>query len=235
VSERFAHTDAIASSKSVGASAERAPATVFLALFAAAFLVSLDRSIFAPLLPALASDLDQPVPLVALAVSAYTIPYGLFQLLYGPVADRVGKVNVIRWTFLCFSVGTALCAIVSTLAALYVLRAITGAAAASAVSLSLAYIGDAVPYERRQPIITNLMGATSLGNALSTAMGGIVGEFLSWRALFVLYGVVALLVTAALFRASNAAMKVSSETTGSTLPIDQFFALLRLRQARLLY
>jgi predicted MFS family arabinose efflux permease len=214
---------------------ERATPTVFLALFAAAFLVSLDRSIFAPLLPALASDLGQPVPLVALAVSAYTIPYGLFQLFYGPVADRVGKVNVIRWTFLCFSVGTGLSAIVSTLGSLYLLRAITGAAAASVVSLSLAFIGDVVPYERRQPTITNLMGATSLGNALSTAMGGIVGEFLSWRALFVLYGVVALVVAGALFRVSGAAATTSMKPAQSAPAIGQFVVLLRQRRAQLLY
>jgi predicted MFS family arabinose efflux permease len=224
VTDRVTRADARPASKPLSASAERADSAIFFALFAAAFLVSLDRSIFAPLLPALASDLGQPVPLVALAVSAYSIPYGLFQLFYGPVADRVGKVNVIRWTFLCFTFGTALCAIVSSLGALYVLRAITGAAAASAVSLSLAYIGDAVPYERRQPIITNLMGATSLGNALSTAMGGIVGEFLSWRALFVLYGIVALVVTGALFRASSARI-ASPKATGSTLPLDQFATL----------
>ena len=43
------------------------------------------------------------------------------------------------------------------------------------------------------------MGVTSLGTALSTAVGGIVGNFLSWRALFGAYGVLSLGVTAALF------------------------------------
>src|SRR5690349_15561478 len=84
---------------------ERAISTVLLTLSAAGFLTSLDRSIFAPLLPALAADLGQPIVMVALAVSAYTIPYGLFQLFYGPIGDRVGKVNVIRWASLVFSVG----------------------------------------------------------------------------------------------------------------------------------
>jgi predicted MFS family arabinose efflux permease len=228
-------TGQAASPGEVSARIERATSTVILTLSAAGFLTSLDRSIFTPLLPALAADLGQPIVMVALAVSAYTIPYGFFQLFYGPVGDRVGKVNVIRWAFLCFSVGTALCAIVSTVGSLYLLRAITGAAAASVISLALAFIGDVVPYERRQPAITNLMGATSLGNALSTALGGIVGEFLSWRALFVLYGLVALVVAGTLFRVSGAASKATVKPPTSANPIAQYLELLRLRKARLLF
>jgi predicted MFS family arabinose efflux permease len=228
-------TGQAASSGEVSARIERATSTVLLTLSAAGFLISLDRSIFAPLLPALATDLGQPIVVVALAVSAYSIPYGFFQLFYGPVGDRVGKVNVIRWAFLCFSVGTALCAIVSTVGSLYLLRAITGAAAASVISLALAFIGDVVPYERRQPAITNLMGATSLGNALSTALGGIVGEFLSWRALFVLCGLVALVVAGTLFRVSGAASKATVKPPTSTNPVAQYLELLSLRKARLLF
>jgi predicted MFS family arabinose efflux permease len=224
-----------ASSGDVSARVDRATSTVLLTLSAAGFLTSLDRSIFAPLLPALASDLGQPIVAVALAVSAYTIPYGFFQLFYGPVGDRVGKVKVVRWAFLCFSIGTALCAVVSTVGSLYLLRAITGAAAASVISLALAFIGDVVPYERRQPAITNLMGATSLGNALSTAMGGIVGQFLSWRALFVLYGIVALVVTGTLFRVSGDASKATIKPMSSAPPLTQYLQLLRLRKARLLF
>ena len=78
-------------------------------LAAAAFLVSLDRSIFAPLLPAIARDLQTTIGIAGLAVTAYVMPYGLFQLFYGPVADRAGKIAVVRWAVLVFAAGTALC------------------------------------------------------------------------------------------------------------------------------
>lgn len=48
------------------------------ALSGAAFLVSLDRAIFAPLLPALSHDLHSTVGITAQAVTAYVLPYGLF-------------------------------------------------------------------------------------------------------------------------------------------------------------
>ncbi len=204
-----------------------------LGLYVAAFLVSLDRSVFAPLIPALARDFRETVGAVGLAVSAYTLPYGLFQLGYGPLGDRAGKLTVIRWTFLIFAFGTGLCGLAMTLPMLDLLRAVTGACAAAIIPLALAYIGDVVPYERRQPTITNLMGATSSGNALSAAFGGVIGQFLSWRALFGLYGVCSLLVAIVLFRTSAAGQ--APKKTATVRADRQYGELLRLRKAQLLY
>ena len=71
---------------------------------AAAFLVTLDRAIMAPLLPAMAGDLKGTIAQAGMSVTAYVIPYGLFQLFYGPLADRAGKTAVIRWAVLAFLV-----------------------------------------------------------------------------------------------------------------------------------
>jgi predicted MFS family arabinose efflux permease len=209
------------------------------ALGAAAFLVSLDRSIFAPLLPAIARDLRTTIGVAGLAVTAYVIPYGLFQLFYGPIADRAGKIAVVRWAVLVFAAGTALCGLAPGILTLDILRAITGACAAAVIPLSLAYIGDVVPYGRRQGTVATLMGVTSLGTALSTAVGGIVGNFLSWRALFGAYGVLSLGVTAALFlvpstRAGGAPVRVDGTPVrlGSW---GRYLQVLRSGRARLLF
>src|SRR6185437_10300608 len=126
------------------------------------------------------------------------------------------------------------CGLAASLLMLDGLRAITGAAAAAIIPLALAFIGDVVPYERRQQVITNLMGATSSGNALSAAFGGIIGQFVSWRALFLLYGIGALLIAAMLFRVSGD----RGETAGPapTARADRRYGeVLRLRRARLLF
>ncbi len=210
------------------------------ALGAAAFLVSLDRSIFAPLLPAIAHDLQTTIGEAGLAVTAYVVPYGLFQLFYGPVADRAGKIAVVRWAVLVFAAGTALCGLAQGILVLDLLRALTGACAAAVIPLSLAYIGDVVPYGRRQGTVATLMGVTSLGTALSTAVGGIVGNFLSWRALFGFYGVCSLLVTLALFlvpgesRGRRGQASAPAVEGGST-SWERYRQVLRSGPARALY
>lgn len=170
---------------------------------------------------------------MGLAVSAYTIPYGLCQLGYGPAGDRSGKLTVIRWSFLIFAFGTGLCGLATTLLGLDALRVVTGAAAAATFPLTLAYIGDVVPYERRQQVVGNLNAASSLGTALSAASGGIIGQFLSWRALFGLYGVLALIITATMFR--NARQAAIATTAATLRPKGGWGELLRLRKAQVLF
>ncbi len=208
-----------------------AVATTLLAFGIASFLVALDRAIFSPLLPEMASDLDTSIGRAGLGVTAYVLPYGLFQLVFGPLGDRIGRVRVTRYCFAVFALGTGLGAFVPSLATLLILRAATGVCAAAVIPLALAYIGDAVPYASRQRAITNLMGATSTGNAMSTAVGGVIGSLVSWRAVFGLYGVIALAVAAVFFRLP--APKPVRES-GAASPF-QYRNLLALRRAQLVY
>ena len=203
-----------------------------VALTVAAFLVSLDRAIFAPLLPAIARDLQATIAAAGLAVTAYTVPYGVCQLFYGPVADRAGKIAVVRWAVVVFALSTGVCALAPNLPLLQLLRVLAGGAAAAVIPLSLAYIGDAVPYERRQQTIATLMGFTSLGAALSSAVGGLVGNFLSWRALFALSGTLGLFAAALLFRANGSEAPSAS---GSRFGVDRYGRVLALGKARTLY
>ena len=214
-----------------------------MALTVAAFLVSLDRAIFAPLLPAIARDLQATIAAVGLAVTAYTVPYGVCQLFYGPVADRAGKIAVVRWAVVVFALSTGVCALAPSLPVLQLLRVLAGGAAAAVIPLSLAYIGDAVPYDRRQQTIATLMGFTSLGAALSSAVGGLVGNFLSWRALFAFSGTLGLLAAALLFRAheGGSAAPVTGSPSGtagaprSRFGLDRYSRVLAIGKARTLY
>ncbi len=206
-------------------------ATTLFAFATASFLVALDRAIFSPLLPEMAADLDTTVGRAGLGVTAYVLPYGFFQLLFGPLGDRIGRVQVTRWCFLVFAVGTGLAAFAPSLGTLILLRAATGMCAAAVIPLALAYIGDVIPYESRQRAITNLMGATSTGNALSTAVGGILGSFVSWRAVFGLYGLIAIVVSAVFFRLPAPKPPIRDGSSSSM----NYRAVLAQRPARLVY
>jgi predicted MFS family arabinose efflux permease len=82
------------------------------------------------------------------------------------------------------------------------------------------------------------MGATSLGNALSTAVGGIVGQFLSWRALFGTYGVLSLGVALAMMRFARdpgTSNTVAAPRGGLAATFTRYGEVLRIDRARFLY
>jgi len=163
-------------------------------------MVTADGRVIAPLLPVLAADFHVSVGVAGLIVTAYAIPYGLFQIAYGPLGDRLGKLRVITANVGLFSLGTAACALASDISMLTVLRFVTGALAAAVIPLSLAYIGDTHAYEERQPAIGRFATGTVLGQLLSATLGGIFAQWLSWRDLFVVLGLASLGVFALLLR-----------------------------------
>jgi predicted MFS family arabinose efflux permease len=168
---------------------------LLLALGVSTFMVSLDARIVAPLLPSIAQELGCSVAVASHTVSFYLLPYGLCQLAYGPLADRFGKLRVACCAMLAFSLGTAACGAFGGLAALLTLRALTGAAAAALIPLTIAYIGDTVPYSKRQATLGLLMASTGAAQSFSTSVGGLMAEVMSWRSIFPALGGASALVT----------------------------------------
>lgn len=167
-------------------------------LVAAVFMVSVDARVVAPLLPTIADEFHASLATAGLLVTAYMLPYGFFQLAFGPLADRYGKIRVSAATMLLFSAGTALCGAFSSLELVILLRALTGAAAAAVFPLTLAYMGDTVPYERRQATIGMTMAGAGAAQAFSTSAGGLIATVVSWRTVFPIVGALSGVVSVAL-------------------------------------
>ncbi len=184
--------------------AAEAPAPVPITLLGAAgFIVTADVRVVNPLLHVIATEFGADVGSTGIIVTAYTLPYGLFQLVYGPLGDRLGKLRVMSFAMALFAVGTAACALAPSLSLLILLRFLTGVAAAALIPLSLGTIGDSFPYAQRQAAIGRFLGAIALGAILSTSMGGIVADVLTWRAIFLVFGLVSIGVWFALWHASR--------------------------------
>jgi predicted MFS family arabinose efflux permease len=204
-----------------------------LVLGAAAFMVIADARVIDPLLHIIADEFKASVGSAAVIVSAYTIPYGLFQLVYGLLGDRVGKLKVMTVAMGAFAVGTTMCAFVPNIALLTILRFLTGMAAAAVIPLSLAYIGDNFAYEKRQAAIGRYLSALVLGQILGGSLGGIFGEYVSWRDIFIVFGILSIGITAVMWRATRSVpdRRLSQGSIGfsSFLP---YYQLITQRTAR---
>ncbi|WP_407309654.1 MFS transporter [Desulfosporosinus sp. SB140] len=169
--------------------------TVLLILGLAGFIVMADNWVVSPILPAIAQNIGVPVTSAGLLITSYMIPFGLFQLVFGPLADRFGKRQILTLAIFLFTFAAALTSLGKGLADLSLYRALTGAFAASVMPVSLALIADLVPMSERQAAIGTFMGISFLGQGLSMAIGGSIAFFVSWRGVFIVYALLAAIVT----------------------------------------
>jgi YNFM family putative membrane transporter len=152
----------------------------------ASFTSSFDRLMIAPMLVVIAVDLGAPVQAVSQAAAAYLGSYGVAQICWAVVSDRLGRVRTMRTALLLAAVGGFASAVVPDVSWLVATRGITGACFAAAIPSALVYIGDTVPLDRRQGPLTDLMTSTALGIAVATVGAGVIADFTSWRLAFAL-------------------------------------------------
>ena len=205
---------------------------LILVLGLAGFVVMADSWVVSPILPAVAHSLKIGPVRAGLIITAYMLPFGLFQLLFGPLADRYGKRQVITFSMTFFTIGTGLCAFALGLFDLAFYRAITGVFAASVMPISYALIGDTVPMERRQQAIGTFLGIGFLGQGLSMALGGSIAYFVSWRGVFGVYAALSAISTALLLVVGR---KVPSSKNPHSSFVRPFVQLLRNRRSLAVY
>lgn len=137
-------------------------------------------------LPALADHFGIGLAAVAQVITVFAVAYGLLQLAYGPLGDRVGKWRVIATAVFASALTAAACALAPSYSLLLLARLLAGATCAAIIPLSMAWIGDAVPYARRQPVLARFLTGQILGMAGGQWAGGLAADLGTWQLPFVL-------------------------------------------------
>lgn len=182
------------------------------------------------MLPALATAFAVPTAEAAVVVSSFAIAYGVMQLVYGPLGDRHGKLRVI-------GIATAWCALAALAAALApslqwlaLARAAMGGGAAAIIPMAIAWMGDQVPFTRRQEVLARYSGATVTGIVLGMFAGGILTEAFGWRSAFALVAPCFALVSFMLLR--HARRQAAAPASRSLPYLRQVREILRVPWAR---
>jgi predicted MFS family arabinose efflux permease len=160
------------------------PRGALLALSVSAFGSGISMRVSDPLLPGLAKEFSLTLGHAALVITVFAIAYGFSQLVFGPLGDRFGKYRVIAWGTIACAVTTAICSLAPTFEWLLAARVMAGASAAAIIPLAMAWIGDVVSYERRQPVLAKFMIGQVLGISSGVLLGGYAADHLHWRVPF---------------------------------------------------
>lgn len=171
---------------------------LILLLMVAAFGSAAVVRVADPLLPALVEIFRTSTAKAAQTVTLCSLAYGVMQLVFGPLGDRFGKLELI--TLACFgcALGTLGSALSPSIEWLIAFRLFTGAAAAALVPLSMALIGDLVPFEQRFTILARYVSGAILGIVAGQFLSGLLADLLDWRAPFLFLTLIFILIGALL-------------------------------------
>jgi predicted MFS family arabinose efflux permease len=172
----------------------------FAPLYLGAFIAYGDRFLIGPLLVGIAADFGVSLGAAAAVATLYLLLYGVLQPVYGFLSDRWGRVRVMRGALGGVVVANAFAAFAPSLGALVVARGAAAAFVAALLPTSLVYVGDRVPFARRQQVIANVLAAGALGTVGATIGAGVLERYVSWRLVFAVPAVLALVDAIALGR-----------------------------------
>jgi YNFM family putative membrane transporter len=93
----------------------------------------------------------------------------------------------------------ALCGLAPSLPLLVAARLGSGLATGWIIPFALAFVGDVIPYERRQQVIGSFLSGQILGQLFGQAAGGVLGDLFGWRNVFFLLAGLLALATVGLY------------------------------------
>ena len=117
-----------------------------------------------------------------------------FASLWGPLADRIGRVRTLVLTILCYSLFTFLCALAQNIWQLAAFRFVAGAGIGGEWTLGGVFVAEEWPESRRAQGAAWMHTGYYVGIFLAALVNYTVGARWGWRAVFAVGGTPALLV-----------------------------------------
>lgn len=147
-------------------------------------MASLDTSIANASLPSMARAFSASFPAAQWIVLSYLLAITSLIVSLGWLGDMVGRRRLLQVGILLFTAASLACGVAPTLGLLIASRAVQGAGAAIMMALSVALAGDASPSVKRGAAMGLLGTMSALGTSLGPSLGGMLVEWLGWRAIF---------------------------------------------------
>jgi EmrB/QacA subfamily drug resistance transporter len=178
-------------------------------------MVVLDFSIVNVALPSIERELRMPSDALQWVVTGYAISFGGLLILGGRAADLFGRRRMFVAGLVAFSLASLAGGLAQDPVLLITARVVQGAGAAIVAPAALSLIITGFPEGPERTRAIGLYGAvSSVGFVAGQVLGGVLVQFISWRAVF-LVNVPVGLIAAALSPAILGAAKTSAAKTGA--------------------
>ncbi|EGY22025.1 hypothetical protein VD0002_g4085 [Verticillium dahliae] len=179
----------------------KARAIVLVATLAgASFMNTMSLQAVVIILPAIGSDLDIPEQRLQWIVSAYSLAFGCFLLLWGRIADIYGKRLIFVAGSAWAAVMTLANAFVPNEIAFNLFRGLHGLGAAANVPTAIGILGTTFPPGKAKNYAFSAYAAGApLGSVFGNLIAGFIAQYADWKWIFGVKAILAGMVAAAGF------------------------------------
>ena len=149
----------------------------------------ISTDLYAPSLPAISEEFGVSGTLVQQTISITLIGYAIGQIVFGLIADCVGRLRALYPGMALFVAASLLAMVAPNIETLMVARILQGFAVGACQVVARALLVDNIKGDRFYIAVVYLSLAWGLGPVIAPFIGGLVQHWVGWRANFLLYAV----------------------------------------------
>jgi AAHS family 4-hydroxybenzoate transporter-like MFS transporter len=158
------------------------------------FLDGFDTQAIGYVAPAIAKEWQLGKGALGPVFSAGLFGLMIGALVFGPLADRVGRKRIIIFSTVAFGIGAFATAFAQDITALLVIRFLTGLGLGGAMPNAIALTAEYNPHRRRATMVMIMFCGFSIGAALGGLLAADLIPRLGWRSVFIVGGIAPLLM-----------------------------------------
>src|SRR6266702_4232180 len=167
---------------------------LLLTCAAVLFLDGFDTQAIGYVAPALAKEWGLSKGSLGPVFSAGLFGLMIGALVFGPLADRIGRRKIIICSTLAFGIGTLATSVIDDVDSLLAIRFLTGLGLGGAMPNAVAMTSEFSPRRRRATMVMIMFCGFSIGAALGGFLAAALIPQFGWRSVFVVGGVAPLLL-----------------------------------------
>ena len=139
---------------------------------------------YLPAFPAIAADLRTDAGLVQLSLTSYFAAVALFQIVYGPASDRLGRKPPLYVGLLLYVAGAVGCALSTGVWGLIGFRFLQGVGGCAAIVITRAIVRDLHTGARAAKLMATIMLVFSVSPMVAPLVGSALAHGSAWRWIF---------------------------------------------------
>ena len=197
----------------------------FLLLFLLISFGSVSAVLFTPALPEIQNYFNVSENYTQLTVTLFLVGYALGQLLYGPLANGLGRIKALTIGVIFEIIACFLCLVAGWLHMFWLLlvaRLIMALGASAGLKMTFTLIADCYRDRESRRLGSHLMMAFAITPGLGIALGGLLTTHFGWESCFIALGLYGFFVLCLVFNTSETAKIIDKKSLKPTIILKKY-------------